>query len=51
MSRQITSRARNSNEILGSLASFISSAFEKLNSAEEGSSSLCLKAEVSLPLM
>jgi len=51
MLRQITSRARKSDSLLGSFASFISNAFEKLNLVEKGNSSLCLKAEASLPLM
>jgi len=51
MSRQIIPRARKSNEMLSSFASFIYNNFEKLNLEEKGNSSLCLKAEVSLPLM
>jgi len=51
MSRKIVPRARKRSEMLSSLASFISNAFEKLNLEEKGNSSLCLKAEVSLPLM
>jgi len=48
---QIIPRARESNIMLSGFASFISNAFEKLNLEEKGSSSLCLKAEVSLPLI
>jgi len=51
MSRQVTSRVRESDAMLSSFASFIFNNFEKLNLAEKGSSSLCLKAEASLPLM
>jgi len=51
MSRQIIPRARKSNAMISSFASFISSAFEKLNLAEKGNSSLCLKTEVSLSLI
>jgi len=51
MSRKIMPRARKSNEMLSSSASFISNAFEKLNLVEKGNSSLCLKAGASLPLI
>jgi len=51
MSRQIMPRLRKSNIMLSSFASFISSAFEKLNLVEKGNSPLCLKAEAFLPLM
>jgi len=51
MSRKIMQKTRNNNEMLSSFASFISNAFEKLNLEEKGNSSLCLKTEVSLPLM